>query len=186
MNSFIHSLNHVGANFTGFAFSMLVQSSLLIVTLFLLDLVLRKRVRAIVRYALWMLVLLKLVLPPSFAAPTGLAYWLPERKIAKPSPVTTPPVVVHYSESGFVEPLSLQALTPPRPRLQVAAMFLLAWWVIALGLLVWLVRRSHSVARTSARATPASNSPAEMLEACRQQMGIKQRVRLKLCANAGS
>ena len=49
MNSFIHSLNHVGANFAGFALSMLVQSSLLIVALFLLDLVLRKKVRAVVR-----------------------------------------------------------------------------------------------------------------------------------------
>jgi hypothetical protein len=117
MNSFIHSLNHVGANFAGFALSMLVQSSLLIVALFLLDLVLRKKVRAVVRYPLWMLLLVKLVLPPSFAAPTGLGYWLPERKMVKPSPVTTTPVVVHYSEARYVEPPALQTPSPPRPRL---------------------------------------------------------------------
>ena len=72
----IHALNHLGARFADFALAMLVQSSLLIVLLFALDLVLRNRVRAVVRYALWMLVLIKLVLPPSFAAPTSLAYWL--------------------------------------------------------------------------------------------------------------
>jgi beta-lactamase regulating signal transducer with metallopeptidase domain len=182
----IQSLNHLGANFADFARSMLVQSTLLIVTLFLLDLVLRKRVRAAVRYPLWMLVLVKLVLPPSFAAPTGLAYWLPETKIVKPSMVITSPVVVHYAETGFVEPHVLQTLPPPRPRLQAAAVFLLTWLVIALGLVGWLVRRSHSVARTAARAAPASKSPEELLEACRQQMGIQRRVRLKLSTNAGS
>src|SRR5207245_11080745 len=69
----IHALNHLGARFADFALSMLVQSSLLIVLLFALDLVLRNRVRAVVRYALWMLVLIKLVLPPSFAPPARLA-----------------------------------------------------------------------------------------------------------------
>jgi len=70
----IHSLNDLGANFAGFALAMLVQSSLVIVALFLLDLLLRRKVRAVVRYPLWLLLLVKLVLPPSFAAPTGLAY----------------------------------------------------------------------------------------------------------------
>jgi beta-lactamase regulating signal transducer with metallopeptidase domain/type II secretory pathway component GspD/PulD (secretin) len=184
----IHSLNHLGAHLTGFAFSMLVQSSLLIVALFLLDLALRKKVRAVVRYPLWMLVLVKMVLPPSLAAPTGLAYWLPERKIAKPSLATSPPVVIHYSKTGIVEPPLLQPPPPPPPRLrlEVSAKLLLAWLAIALGLMAWLVRRSHSVARTAARATLASSSPKELLLECRQQMGIRRRVSVKLSANAGS
>src|SRR5580765_4754173 len=124
MNSFIHSLNDLGAHLTSFALAMLVQSSLVIVALFLLDLVLRKKVRAVVRYPLWLLVLVKLVLPPSFAAPTGLAYWLPEKKIVEPSAVVTSPVVVHYSEARFVETPVLQTLPPARPRLQFPAMFL--------------------------------------------------------------
>jgi len=186
MNSLIHTLNHLGGNFTGFALSMLVQSSLVIAVLYLLDLGLRRKVRAVVRYPLWMLLLVKLVLPPSLAAPTGLAYWLPERAIAKPSSVVTAPAVVRYSETGIVEPTVLQPLPPPRPRLQVAAKLLLAWLVIALGLIALLVRRSHSVARTAARAVPASKSPEELLEACRQQMGIGGRIGVKLSANTGS
>src|SRR5213593_1593157 len=182
----IHALNHLGAHLTGFAFSMLVQSSLLIAALFLLDLALRKKVRAVVRYPLWILVLVKLVLPPSLAAPTGLAYWLPERKTVTASPAATPPVAIHYSQTGIVEPAVLQPLPPPRPRLEAAAKLLLAWLVIALGLMAWLVRRSHSVARTAAHATAASNSPEELLEACRQKMGIRQRVGVKISANAGS
>src|SRR6185503_10678471 len=123
-----------------------------IAVLYVLDFVLRRKVRAVVRYPLWILVLVKLVLPPSLAAPTGLAYWLPERTIAKPSTVVTAPVVVRYLETGVVDPTVLQPRPVPRPRLQVAAKLLLAWLVIALGLMALLVRRSHSVARTAARA----------------------------------
>src|SRR5439155_18722919 len=97
----IHSLNHLGANFANFALPMLVQSSLLIVLLFALDLVLRNRVRAVVRYGLWMLLLIKLVLPPSFAAPTSLAYWLSEKKAVKTPPAPSRQFVVRYSDVKF-------------------------------------------------------------------------------------
>ena len=69
-------LNELGQSFCKFNFTMLVQSSVLIVVLLLLDLVLRKRTRAIVRYFVWMLVLVKLVLPTTLCMPTGLGYWI--------------------------------------------------------------------------------------------------------------
>jgi beta-lactamase regulating signal transducer with metallopeptidase domain len=37
---------------------------------------LQKRVRAGMRYCLWMLVLLKLLLPPTLCLPTGVGYWI--------------------------------------------------------------------------------------------------------------
>ena len=79
MYQVIESINLWGSRFTAFAGPIALQSALLIGLLLGLDLLLRHRVRATVRYALWMLVLVKLVLPPSFALPTGLAYWLPGR-----------------------------------------------------------------------------------------------------------
>ena len=48
----IDTLNHCGARFAGFALPMLLQSSLVIVALFVIDLALRKKVRAVVRYGL--------------------------------------------------------------------------------------------------------------------------------------
>lgn len=72
MPAFIEGLNHSwvrrhwrspGQCFGG--------SSLLISVMFVVDWALRRRVRAAVRYALWWVVLLKLVLPPSLAFPTG-------------------------------------------------------------------------------------------------------------------
>ena len=69
-------LNALGKSYADFALPMLIQSTILILLLLALDLALRKKVRAIVRYAIWMLILVKLILPPSFTAPTGLGYYL--------------------------------------------------------------------------------------------------------------
>ncbi|RPJ36560.1 MAG: hypothetical protein EHM35_07925, partial [Planctomycetaceae bacterium] len=79
MSEFISLLNSAGAAFVEFAGRMLVQSSLLIVAVAILDLVLRKRVKAVVRYWIWLLVLAKLLLPPSLSSPTGLAYWIGDK-----------------------------------------------------------------------------------------------------------
>ena len=63
MNVAIDLLNRWGEWFASVSFSMLLQSSVLIVILASVDWALRNRARAIVRYSLWMLLLLKLVLP---------------------------------------------------------------------------------------------------------------------------
>lgn len=90
MNSIITFLNTTGKTFIDFSGPMLIQSSVLIVVLLVADLLLRKKVRAVFRYCIWMLVLLKLVLPVTLSAPTGLGYWfgakidLSKMEIAKP------------------------------------------------------------------------------------------------------
>src|SRR5438874_5906187 len=76
MNTVIEHLNRWGAHALGFAWPMLWQSSLLIASLFVLDIVLRRKMRAAVRYALWLVVGVKLLLPPSFALPSGLGWWV--------------------------------------------------------------------------------------------------------------
>jgi beta-lactamase regulating signal transducer with metallopeptidase domain len=121
-------LNSTGRSFVDFAAVMLVQSSVLIVILLALDLILRKRVRAVVRYWLWMLVLLKLVLPTSLSLPTGLGYWfgdrLPEIAIEeafvaeKPEPRPAAPVIVATETvtlGGPVTPAPPPSDVPARP-----------------------------------------------------------------------
>ncbi len=75
MAGIVEILNRAGAGFCGFAAAMLLQSGALIVLLYLVDLLIRKRVRAVVRYGMWMLVFVKLVLPPTLCLPTGIGYW---------------------------------------------------------------------------------------------------------------
>ncbi|PYJ55694.1 MAG: hypothetical protein DME24_24345, partial [Verrucomicrobia bacterium] len=182
----IDTLNHWGARFVGFGLPMLVQSSLLIIFLFALDLLIRRKVRAVFRYGLWMLVLIKLVLPPSFAAPTGLAYWLPQKQAIDTVRAPSSQFVVRYSDAKFGTAPPLPSRPAPRPKLQFAGWVLVGWCATALVLMAWLVRRSRSVIQTASQALPASDSPRHLLDACRQQMGIKRRVRLKLSATAST
>jgi beta-lactamase regulating signal transducer with metallopeptidase domain/Tol biopolymer transport system component len=76
MNAILEAINSMGKVFVGFAWPMLVQSSLLIAVLLGLDVILRKRARAVLRYWIWMIVLVKLMLPTTLASPTSPAYWL--------------------------------------------------------------------------------------------------------------
>ncbi len=80
----IDLVNRAGALFWPFASLMFVQTLVLVVVLFLVDLALRRRCRA-VRYWLWALVLLKLLLPVSLRTPASAAYWL----LREPAPVAT-------------------------------------------------------------------------------------------------
>src|SRR6476619_2241714 len=101
MNSMIESLNLWGRQALDLAWPMFWQSSLLIVVVLALDLVLRHKVRAAVRYALWLVVLLKLVLPTSLALPTGVAWWLPRHKeFSPPTKPQTPAVIVSHSRNS--------------------------------------------------------------------------------------
>jgi len=71
----LEQINSVGKAFVGFAGPMLMQSSVLIVILLLLDLVLQRKIRAVFRYCIWMLVLIKLILPTTLSSPVSLGYW---------------------------------------------------------------------------------------------------------------
>ena len=68
----IEQINNLAANWWGWMWPMFWQVGLLVVLIGLVDLLLRRRVWPQVRYALWLLVLVKLVVPPSLALPTSL------------------------------------------------------------------------------------------------------------------
>jgi len=76
MGSLVEFINDCGKMFVSTTGLMLIQSSVLIAILLGLDLLLRKRIRAVFRYCLWMLVLIKLVLPSNLSMPFSMGYWL--------------------------------------------------------------------------------------------------------------
>ena len=87
MNKWVDMLNDWGGRFLEAAWPMFWQSGVLIALIFALDLALRKRVRATTRYALWLLVLAKLVVPASLSLPTGVGYWVPAPTALTPAPM---------------------------------------------------------------------------------------------------
>ena len=145
----------------------------------------RFQLRASVRYGLWLVLLLKLVLPPSLALPTGAVWWwssatqLPPMSAPAPAPAPshwTTTVVVSQDDAPMSDLGPLPApetapASPPRPALTPAAWGLLAVGMVSLGLLGWVLCRWRLVART---ARTAESDPAfgQMLaEACRLAKG---------------
>src|SRR5215469_5649928 len=110
MNECVETLNRWGESFSAFAWPMLWQSSLLITVIFAFDLMFARRIRASVRYALWMVVLVKLLLPPALSLPTGATWWL-----WRPHPVVETPAVEDYTVSfgNSVPEASWPAVTVP-------------------------------------------------------------------------
>ncbi len=168
MNSFIETLNQWGGNFLNFAWPMFWQSSFLIALLLALDFLLARKIRAAVRYALWLAVLVKLLLPPALALPTGVAWWLiPAPPVAKALPVKH--FTVTYDDAPaqpYVAPLTVAMPAPP-VQLELAGWALLASVVISVGLLVWLALRWWQVAWMVRRATAAEEFSETLDEALR-------------------
>ena len=174
MNAMIESMNAWGARFAGFALPMLMQSAVLIALLFALDLALRKKVRATIRYAVWMLALVKLALPPSLASPTGAAYWLPAQTAARYSAPAEIFVKTTYSAGGAA------------PAVLIAqAIFFLVWLAVALGMGIWVIRRLRVVVGVIRQSTEAPEAVRALLESCRRQLGIKRAIPVR-CAAIGS
>ena len=183
MNSAIEILNHWGGSFLDFARAMFWQSSVLVLVLLALDFGLRHRVRAAVRHGLWLVLMVKLVLPTDLALPTSPAWWW-SRATAVPvveAPIVTRNYVVtqddvltpDVSAPDWVEP------APVRPALTLAAGSLLLAGVVSLGLLGWLLRRWWLVVRASQAAWPDAELAFRLGEA-RELTRLRSPVPVKL------
>ena len=100
MNAIIETINAAGQAFIEFALPMLIQSSVLILILLALDIVLRRRVRAVFRHWIWMLVLVKLVLPPSLGSPVSIGAWLGETLEPPAASLQEPPAPEPAERTG--------------------------------------------------------------------------------------
>jgi beta-lactamase regulating signal transducer with metallopeptidase domain len=180
MNSIIEHLDQLGGQFLTFAWPMFWQSSLLIGLVYAGDRLLARKVRAAVRHALWLVVLAKLLLPPSLALPTGAAWWLfpTEPAVKAPAPRN---FVVSVGDAPALEnfvPVSVPVASPPvKPDL--AGWALLATAAVSVGLMGWLLFRGGQVARMVRRAAPAGEL-APMLDQVQRAAGLRRPLRLKM------
>ena len=186
MNSFIETLNQCGGNFLSFAWPMLWQSSLLIVALLAFDFLFRRKLRASIRYALWLVVLVKLCVPPTLALPTSPAWWL-----HKTSPSVAAKAEPHYTVTYDNGPLpeipqaSLPAFVPPKPVMTFTAWLLVASTVVSSALLLWLLVRWWQITRQVRRAATSERLTA-LADEAQKFVGMKFKVQVKLTANSMS
>jgi beta-lactamase regulating signal transducer with metallopeptidase domain len=165
MNWLIETLNAWADQVLCFAWPMLWQSSLLIVVLLTLDWLLRLKVRPAVRYALWLVVLVKLLLPPSLAFPTSIGWWLRSAK-APPTPPRHTAVVVTYgaeTQPALPTPSIPVLVAPPPPRLSPAGWAFIGMAGVSLGMLTWMLVRWRQVAREAGRSVAIPDWVSELL-----------------------
>ena len=187
MDAILEQVNSMGNAFVDFALPMLVQSSVLIVVLLGLDLILRKRVKAVFRYWIWMIVLLKLVLPTTLSSPTSPAYWLGD----EPHSMTLegPPAMSSPSDTRAATPMLAGLKSPPVSSAEAIAptssvtwrgCAFLVWLAAVLIMTALLIQRAFFVRRLIAESGKASDAIMNILESAREQMGISKRVDLRL------
>jgi len=212
MNAILEQINSAGLRFVEFALPMLIQSGVLILILLLADFALRKKVRAVFRYGIWLLVLLKLVLPTSLSAPLSLGYFFGDQLAyvdgteTTTEPAQTAPAIV----SPMIDPSRIEAgsdtsaIAPTTPTIEPAAakplsppivpvaslswqgaVFLL-WLAVVLTMGLLLLQRAIFVRGLVAQAKEANSMMADKLESCRERMGVKRKIGLKVSANASS
>ncbi len=203
IDSGVEMLNAVGRMFCSHAWSIFVQVSILIAVLLALDLLLRPRVRAVVRYAMWMLVFVKLLLPPTLSLPTGIGYYRPEHKAV--SPGQTEPVVEQPAPPAAVRPVRREpaVVLPPvvdvshadvvpapaapavfRPAIMWQGLVFLGWLAGVVTLSVYLLRRVQYVRKLIRRSTPASDALAVVLAQCAARLRLRSCPALRLSDDA--
>jgi beta-lactamase regulating signal transducer with metallopeptidase domain len=186
MHSFIESTNQWGANFLKFAWPMLWQSSLLITALFALKFLFLRKLRASIRYALWLVVLVKLCVPPTLALPTSPAWWLHQT----PPPVVAKPAM-HYTVTYDSVPLPsipqtpLPVFVPPTPVINLTAWLLISCVSISSALFLWLLVRWWQITRQDHRAK-LSGRLTVLVDEAQKIVGTKFKVQAKLTTNTMS
>lgn len=199
INTCITGLNNIGQGFWDYAVSIFVQSSVLIVLLLIIDFVLRKRVRAVFRYCVWMLVFVKLILPTSFALPTGIGYWLAdywptETSVSeqKPTPAVeqaVPAAVPEQRQVVTLEPAVINETVPAEVKLEPICwqgLVFLGWLAGVLVFSALLIQRAWFVKALVAQSKPAKGRLLGTLNECRSQIGIRKTIELRLSDNMAS
>ena len=153
----IDVLERVAALWAGWMGPMLLQSSLLIAAVGIVDLLLRRWAWPQVRSVLWTLVLIKLVLPPSWSLPTGVvpqlerqfgtrieSAWtriaapVPSAQLRSPAPSSATPV----PQAELQAPDAATKSAPPldsRPAIASSRWLLAAFAIWAAGAIVLVV-----------------------------------------------
>jgi len=208
INRCVMGLNGVGRVFCDYAASVFIQSAVLVCVLFVADLLLRKRVRAVFRYCVWILVLVKLILPPALALPTGIGYWLGGR-LPSVSSVVSRGVEAPGFEAGGRHPSGRPSALPetrhtePIPGAGGAGhpaignpagvtaitwqgIVFLMWFVGVLVFAAVLVQRLRFVRGLVAFSEPVDARFRQIIEECGRQVGIRHEIRLRASGTMSS
>ena len=214
MNAIVEQINSAGRAFVDFAIPMLIQSGILITVLLLFEFFLRKKVRAVFRYCIWMLILVKLVIPPSFSLPVGIGYFAGDTlaKITASSPEAAANLALpaintnqapafpqadsgtgYYQKAYSAENIPAKVALPksaasgiPPVSLTWQGAVLIAWLAVVLAMLLLLLQRAMFVSSLARQAELITGGLNDLLQSCCGSIGIRGKIILKQSANTAS
>ncbi|MBN2589056.1 MAG: hypothetical protein JXA96_04285 [Sedimentisphaerales bacterium] len=199
----IEFINKFGVFFCNHGLRMLIQSSILIIALLAIDLLIRKHVKAVLRYSIWLLVFIKLITPTTLSLPTSLGYWLGDlfpEKAAKKQLVTQPqeeniagyimspqtlPQIENYKPvtnvpAAYTPVTETPVITPASPTIKIQGVLFLGWIVGELILFALLLQRTFFVKRIIAQSKPASSKLQDILNESCQIVGTGSKIELNV------
>ncbi len=203
----VNILNKAGLHFCQYALTMLLQSGVVIAVLLVVDFFIRKRLRAIFRYGILMLVFVKLILPPTFYLPTGIGRWCGDYLSADSAVLKAASVLPAVglganeasgglavsSEPPQVGPLRSSAQTQGgsgdaavSPNVTWPAVILLVWLVAVFVLLLLLIQRMLFVRGLIRQSEPATRRLIDSLNQCQFRIGIRKNIELMISHNVQS
>ncbi|MCD6050019.1 MAG: mecR1 3 [Verrucomicrobia bacterium] len=175
MNHLIELLNAQGDAVWEFVRPMLWQSSVVIVLVLLIDRVLRAHTSAATRYVFSLLILVKLLMPPTWSSPTSPAYWLKEQQIAS-QPVTKSlpqQSTVSYRDARSSAETPAAEIVPVTRLNQAGAL----WFCALLGMLMFiglLLARLWKLKRLLSTSSPVSPETEQLVAECSRQIGLSR------------
>ena len=178
-SSFVLWFNDTGTSSTAVAVSMSVQLAVLVGVLSGLDWLIRHRARAALRHGLWMLVVIKLLLPVDLLSPTAIAYWAapwlvtPAVRVPR---VAAGSATVVSEVSHVVGPVGLKTAMPAHPKLQLAGGLLLVWVVGCGAWAIWVLLRSREVARQVRDSDEAPEALQTVLAETAAGLGLRSKL----------
>lgn len=162
-----------------------VQAAALALLIGAIDLTLGRRLRASLRQALWLLVVLKLLLPPTLELPTSAAYWI-GRLTLKPRVIRAvsglPPRLSATWEMVPTQPPPLAPLHSYgfRKATDPSSLLLLLWITGSAALAAVIYRRQRRVQNLLKSATPPTPALESLLTQASTEAGLSKRPRLLL------
>lgn len=184
MELILEQVDSMGQAFVKFAGPMMIESALVLGLVLMVEFALRAKVRAALRYWLVTAAVVYLAItpvlplcPPSNFLPAGnAAYADPSTHLAAEharTPLSRP--ITGHSETTLV------GVEESPPVLTWQGGVLLLWLGGVVVMTGFLVRRAAVACRSVERSPEANLLMNDIMLYCRKRMGIKSRVRLKIC-----
>ena len=176
-------LYEAATSWASWMFEMAWQVVLLVALLALISVPLRRR-SATFLYALWLLIVVRLVLPPGFAFPTGWGWWLRPQHVAVSSE-SGPPAqptdglrrqLDRLADTSGADPASSEGRGP----LSLSVLLMIGWLGIVAARCGMLLTAGLQVRVWVSRARPILDPTVlGLLEESRRRVGVRRTVELR-------